>query len=448
MSEGTEHSGKTNADDLTMIDVLRLAEIFCGGCGRTWEDSASFCAKCGAPKPAVDSLDHDPSEGISDVADASADLRMQLAPEASISGFIEIDVAPTPSKEKSGRRKWLVVGAAGLVVLVVAAFVTMRPEGRSYDLEAALVRSESQVGVWASRLDRATTLAQLNSSGASAAAAVTKLDSELAGLDAVGNETKRRLSRSALLAAKDLSAQLGGLAKLKPETLDDWDDESGQAKKAAEKLATAASRLAAAGVSTRFGAIAKNALAGIAAVDDLLDGFKTKVTGWKTEFQKFETDKASQTATLKSYSEAMRVQLGKYGELRKDLGAFTEQVDSTGATYQEAYTFMGGAVAKRQEVRNAIASLTPPAPIAGGHSGLLSVIDTSISAVQSAIEGIRQDQFSYYSYYKNTAGWQSFQQKSRQISESYGTSVSVWEKLVADEQARLTALTPPTAPTI
>ena len=133
--------------------------------------------------------------------------------------------------------------------------------------------------------------------------------------------------------------------------------------------------------------------------------------------------------------------LATYDGLRSSLDEWIQKVDSDGATFDEAYSFLASASSERASVRQSIAVLDPPASIASAHNDFLASLDAAVAAVDSAYTGIEEyegDIFGEeYIDYKDTPGWQTFRSESESVSAGYGSARASLEALITQERHKV-----------
>lgn len=404
----------------------KLADLatVCAGCGTASDPLARFCSHCGLPFVGEPTVQMEASTVLA-------------------------EDSPPPTKR---RRPWVIAATAIVVASVLvtgALIVSSRDSGPRFDLDAALAGSSNDVAEALAGLRRATSLVALRGAAAEAGRTATALDAVSQQLDDVRSADKRRAARSLLAAEAQVLRSFDRLEELPDDKLSDWDTvvlEVDGAITAVRALVPETARL---DFDIEPARIADEAATVRVEVTRLVKTITDQLATWRAEVAAAEADKAAQSTALATYEAAARGHISRYGELRRSMAEFVTRIDNEGATYVEIYGFLGGAATGRQDIHAALSAVSPPPAMAAAHNGLLTVIDTSIDAVQAASEGVRQYQygFLYYSY-KTTPGWRSFRQKSDRISESYTTALAAWEARVKEEQAKIAAITAPSRPNV
>jgi hypothetical protein len=179
-----------------------------------------------------------------------------------------------------------------------------------------------------------------------------------------------------------------------------------------------------------FGEVAAGASAAGANVRVVLDGALSSsdavveaaargITDWQARSEAAEKARTADTQALSEYAAAFRTTTKSYQQLREDLSEHLRRGEdlANNVTYGEDYAFLSTAIAERRYVRDQLISTDAPAAVEGAHAAVISAIDRSITAVQSAYDGLEQSQDCYYSedctYYLDTPGWQRFLSESR-----------------------------------
>lgn len=157
------------------------------------------------------------------------------------------------------------------------------------------------------------------------------------------------------------------------------------------------------------------------------------VSAWRSALARAKSKQATELASVTSYSETTRGYLAQYDELRSETSDWIDGVDSSGATYAEAYQFLGDQAAARQRIDDSIDALDAPGPVAGANSELSDVLTEATQAMEDAYSGVADYQYDYsYTYYKETPGWQQFEASSEDISSAYASAEGNWEAAVAE----------------
>ncbi|MCU1371623.1 MAG: hypothetical protein JWO77_2817 [Ilumatobacteraceae bacterium] len=297
---------------------------------------------------------------------------------------------------------------------------------------------------------------------------IAAIDDQVEDVKRIKSPAARDATEEALAHERELLVALGGLQGYTGENFQQWVLLSVTAQRSTDALQVQLDRLSELGVYTPKTDLVDGANATRSAVETNLRAIDTKLTAWKAETDRIQASKAAELSTLDSYASAVRAQASRYSSLRRTMQQFVDRVDTVGVTFEEAYTALADAVSQRSSVRTNLAGVSPPAAAAAAHNGLLSVLDTAVSAVSDATDGIRQYQStSYYDssyycddggyyecdtsyrvYYKDTPGWQTFVAKSDSITSTYDDALRAWESAVATERARIDAIPLPPKPAV
>lgn len=296
--------------------------------------------------------------------------------------------------------------------------------------------------------ERAATLAQINEASGAAERSGQEIDALLEDLPRITSPAARTATETALKSTRAILTSFAALKGFDGGNDVQWVMVSTAAEDEADAREDATDRLVELGAYEAEEDVLEQLDSTIDQVDARLGAIAAQLSTWRTQVKQIEADKAQRLAALDAYAESVRPLLDRYSGLRRDAQDFVDRVDTVGATYDEAYSFFESAASQRQSIRTSLATLTPPAKMAASHSGLLAVIDTAIGAVNDAAAGVRQDEFSYFTYYKDTPGWQTFESKSDQITGAYDSAVGVWNDAVDAERAEIEAIPLPPKPTV
>ncbi len=110
---------------------------------------------------------------------------------------------------------------------------------------------------------------------------------------------------------------------------------------------------------------------------------------------------------------------------------------------------LGAAQADREAVRSALAALSPPSSVRSAHERLVGVVAQSVDALDSAVTGVIDYQFSDRDTdYDETDGWRAFRADSERISSEYGAATSSWEADVTRRERQVKERKMPKAPEV
>ncbi len=291
-------------------------------------------------------------------------------------------------------------------------------------------------------------LTQVNQASAGAEQAATAIDDLIVEVDRVASPAARTATREALTDLGEVLHSFAGLATWDGANADQWTMLKVAADQKQGSLEDSLDRLVELKAIKADDALLDQIDASTVATDRTVAAINTKLKDWQAAVAQIEADKQARLTALDDYAAAVRPLMNRYSGLRKEMQDFVNKVDTVDATYEEAYAFLESAASQRQAVRSDLASVTPPASIAAAHSGIVAIIDTSVSAINDATAGVREHEYSYYGYYKDTAGWQTYLTKSNQITSSYNTAVNVWDDAVSKERAAIEATPLPPRPNV
>ncbi|MCU1678792.1 MAG: hypothetical protein JWM93_3550 [Frankiales bacterium] len=480
-------------DELSGASELQKQGENCASCDTELAETARFCPSCGQSRApieaeAVSASESDPGDGQLTVADilapaASIDASpgtetapqvgddepaAQTSPGLVSDTHTEFDTpeaatseegeavgaaAPAPayadtSALRAGPGRRIALVGAAVVVIFVAGFVMFgRDSGPSYDLDSALTASNRHVQRVFDAAGRAGTLEQLDAVGKDADAAEAQLRKTRTEIEVVGNSGDRAAAAAvidAYLASLEPLAQMHGLDA---EEAADWTAVGDDVEKhiGAVRDATAGLADRKLPVPVELVAIMKSSAGKVGVA---LKGIKVKLSDWAAEAKRVTSERDTQRSALDSYAAAFRAQIDKYAGLRNELNSFTEGLLTQGGQYSDAYSSLGGAVTGRQEVHSAMSAAQPPPALVPAHTTIIGAVSDSIAAVQSAVRGLEQHQFSSYRTIESTPGWSEFSRRSKQISDTYNAAVSNWDLAITAERQRLEAIKTPARPVV
>ena len=174
-----------------------------------------------------------------------------------------------------------------------------------------------------------------------------------------------------------------------------------------------------------------------------------RLTTWRRKLERARRQRAFDLRVLTRYAGQVRAELSTYSGLRTDMQRWIDKVNSDGATFDEAYSFLGDAYTGREAVRAALAGLSPPPAVSSAHDQLVAVVAESVDAIDSATSGIADYQFSTnHASYDQTEGWRAFQDASDRISREYGTAIASWEAKVSQRERQIKQRSMPTQPAV
>lgn len=412
-------------DDVARPEVPEAPAV-CATCNELMAGDARFCAFCGSARVLEEAPQLDEVERTETLVDG-----------------------PAEAADHKRFRWWkVVVPLAVVVVAAIAAAVLLLPSDEpAYDLETAMTTLVAEsTDVW-DQADRASTLAQLTAAGEAAAEASGALSELRTELVEVGNVDDRRAAEAAFAAHIGSLEALGGLAGLKAEEVGDWPDVAAAIGETVEDLSSAEPLL----VERELPGAPDHA-ADVEATGERIGvsmaSIAEKLDGWAAEVERINADKLAQKVALDEYVGAFRAQTERYAGLRSSLSDLTQRLLNENGMFSTVYADFGAALAQRREVHAAMSALVPPAPLVPAHTAIVSAVQDSTGAVQSAITGIEEYQWDYYYTIDSTPGWQAFQRSSEAVGNAYNGGVGAWDAAVAAEEARIAGIKTPAQPAV
>ena len=414
--------------DLTAVGEA-LEPMFCHGCGRLAPSAARYCPYC-----ATALLE----EGVAEEPEVPA----------SAETVIESPVGEAPRRPRR-RRRVAVASVAVLVVLVGAGAggaLALRDDAPRYDVEAGLAKVAAAIAKPWDATERAATLDKLEAAAAAAAEALPTVRSELQAIEEVDDRDERAALRAAYQAEAEMLTVLSGLGEVSATDSEDWADIVTDVRTGLEGVEQAAAELSALVETVAVSSLVDPMAQAVAPLELLLTGAKEKMLAWDKARDEVAAERFSAQAALDGYVEAFNDAAGRYSALRDELASYIDEMYDK--SFADAYAYFGGAVAKRQEVRAAISTLTPPPGLVAAHTAALGIVDSSVAAVNDARRGLEEYQWEYYFSWESTPGWEDFSSKSDEISEGWTVAVAGWHEQVAAEQDRINALADPPKPSV
>lgn len=369
--------------------------------------------------------------------------------------FEPLTVLPSQHPVPHPKRRWRMAIGAGMVAVAVLglalAFVLSRPKEPTYDLESSLSAADRALDDLANDLARVQSLASLRELANGVIPQVTRTERVMDELTAVSDVETRAAAVDVFAAQKRVLVAVSQYEDITPETISRRSEISDGVHDGVKELEDAVRRLPAVALTTPTISTVGNLERAIVHAAHVAEGAEVKLSSWRAEVERINSDKNMRRGALASYGDAVRAELRRYTELRNELQAFSTRLEDPNAfvTYDEAYATLADASAGRRSVRDALAGLRPPASATAAHQGLIDTINVAIAAVQQAVDGVRQDQRGgFYTYYRDTPGWEGFVSRSSDITRSYASAVAAWEKQIAAETGVIDAIATPSAPSV
>lgn len=359
---------------------------FCGSCGAQASSPGSFCAQCGAALTAT--------------------------PVAH----------PDKHRPAAHRRNLLIAsGAVGVVLALGGVATWAMAESAS---EAQLTRSADDLGAALVAMAAAEDTADVRHAAASAAAGSATAAAFVGSLPV--DERHPGLSQ----VAEALGA-IASLAEVSGEDPDPWEEAEEHIRSLADSDDATVAEVGALGDAAAD------------RVDTVLERATLAYDEWAEANAAAVAERDAAISGATSYSDQMDGYLADYAELRNELSAYIDVVDTQGSTVAEAYRQLAWASQARRDLRDRMSSLVPPAQVQGEHGRLLSIIDDGIAGVEAAERGMDERECGFYGCtVSEQPSWQHFLSESKRISASLGAASDAWRAAAqsAVEDARAIAL--------
>lgn len=420
-------------DDVARSTVPEAPAV-CAACNELMAADARFCAFCGSAR-------------VTEQPGAAAPIaEAEVAPAEDVEA-VELEPGDGSVKKPRRRVRYLLPIGVLLVVAVTAAAFLLRDTEPPYDLDATMTQLATQSeAVW-EQADRASTLGQLVAAGEAAEQASTTLGALRPELVEVGNTDDRRAAEAAFAAQIAALDAVAVLATLEAEQVADWPDVAAAIQATVEPLTLAEADLVARDLPSSP-RLAADVAATAERIEVSMASIEDKLESWAAEVERINADKFFQKAALDEYTKAFRAQMERYAGLRSSLGDLTYQLVNGSGMFSTAYADLGAALAQRREVHAAMSALVPPSGLVPAHTAIVSAVQDSTGAVQSAITGLEEFQWDWYYTLDSTPGWLAFQRASEQVGNAYNGGVGAWDAAVAAEEARIAGIKTPAQPAV
>jgi hypothetical protein len=452
-----------SGEDTVHLSVPRRSG-FCPGCGTQAIDGDHYCRRCGRDLAAV-SLPRQVDNRNLGPADApvaappDAPANGNGAPPVSGDGkgtVVGDGTAPNRARAWFRRHRKVLAAIGSAVVLGLAGasayLLVLKPSSTApQETETALAASASALERSIDSAARANRLVDVRRAGDSAADALLVLADQRQVVADLSSDRYRSAASAMLQAEHGYLRQLRRLEGLGPSRLGRWSGIKRRLQRAATGLAQALPAVRELELDHPAKVLPGLPVIDQAAteLDSLITDAARRLAVWRDKLATAKAARASDLAEATSYSDALRGYLDQYDDLRSETDDWTQQVESVGATYDEAYQFLGDAAGARQTIHDSIAGLTAPGPLGGPQSRLESVLSTAVQAMSAASSGIATYQFDYsYTDYKQTPGWQEFQSASGEISDEYAAARAEWEGAIESYIASIESRPLPKRPVV
>lgn len=174
-----------------------------------------------------------------------------------------------------------------------------------------------------------------------------------------------------------------------------------------------------------------------------LAAYREEILAERTRIKRANDRRAKALAAVESFTGQFDGIIGRYSTSRSELADWIDKVNSSGASYGEAYQTLDQQIERRVQLRDELAALDAPGEFASDKSAVLSVMDRAINAVEAAYRGIVEYQYSYrYWSYEDTPGWRTFQNETAIITDDYGAALGSYEANKAAVIKRLSKVVP------
>lgn len=179
-----------------------------------------------------------------------------------------------------------------------------------------------------------------------------------------------------------------------------------------------------------------------AALSDLA-AYREEVLAERTRIKRANDRRAEALRGIESFTGQFDGIIDRYSTSRSELADWIDKVNSSGASYVEAYQTLDQQIERRVQLRDELAALDAPGEFASDKSAVLSVMDRAINAVEAAYRGVVEYQYNYrYWSYEDTPGWRTFENETAIITDDYGAALGSYEASKAAVIKRLSKVVP------
>ncbi|HET6505861.1 MAG TPA: zinc ribbon domain-containing protein [Baekduia sp.] len=422
----------------TMVKAKALPVAFCPHCGALTATDARFCNACGeqpAPEPP---LDRTPTPSPVEPPEPTESTR-----ERSF-------VAPSSAR----RRPWLVGAAAAAAVALVgvglAAFWPT-PDHSPEQARASLRLTDASTGQIVQRLGRVHDLHDLRAVGRAAQEQEAVLAAEAARLSPIADKDAGRKALAVIGAERELLAATSLALHVDPAHIDQWPSTRERIEAAGLRLQTTVAAARSLGAPAAIAPPATALAASLQADGHLVTHAKAKLRTWRRAYRRARRAQRRRLAALTSYDSAVSGQLSTYDGLRDDLDDWVSDTGDETIPYGRAFDELNAAADRRKDVRDALAAINPPQPLAAAHASLLAVLSDAIVAMTDAGDAAQEctsDPFCFGDDFRDTPQWRAFNDASRRITGQFAAADQRWEQAVAQMRHSIAHRRMPVAPTV
>ena len=177
-----------------------------------------------------------------------------------------------------------------------------------------------------------------------------------------------------------------------------------------------------------------------------------KMDAWQAAYDVAEAQRSAATSGLDTYSASVRRTLRQYDRARDATSDALEEADlddySSGYTVEYA---MEEGVLTRRGLLNDLEAVAVPTALASEHSGLETILDSAIEAMRTGEQAVEDWNLCYSDCaetYRDTSGWQTFSNRSGQITDEFDRSLKAWNGALDQALANANAVPLPAVPKV
>lgn len=345
--------------------------------------------------------------------------------------------AGTGPRRRRALAAYIAVSAVAGAACGTAALLALARMDDSEARASAVLRPTQAALVETARgLEDADKIDELNRVGATAQRRSAQTLALLESAASISEDPVREATRAALASAIGILDAAADLEGLTPQSLAAWDDIERDLSGQADALMAARPQVDALALEEPVELTGGPVRAASASASDLVEDAESELRAWRRATREARRSRTRTLRRAQAYRDGVDPLLDQYAAARTSLAGWTAQLeaDPYGTTFAEDYAQLADHKGRRDRLRMALAAFDPPTGVSAEHNRLITVIDTAIDAMDSAIDGEQQWQSCIGGIgcpqFNETASWRRFQERSAQISSEFPSARSAWRAAV------------------
>jgi len=350
--------------------------------------------------------------------------------------------------DRPGRRRspWVIAAAAGIGLFVGLGAVTavgavtgsgVFNTGPTPQQQAAVVlRADALVLLRvAGQVDQAEDLQALNAAGDNAQSVLRGVQLRTALVDKINDQKVRLLTQrvhAATVAAITGDAQLADVTE---KHLDAWDDAQSAVSNASGTLD--ASNVQVVALDTKHPIRVNVTLLdhSTAHASRYLTKSAKRLANYERKLAAFRRKHRRQIQAAADYEASVSSQMSAYEQTRTDLQKYLTDAKEFYTHIDDFRSELQAAGTRRQGILSTLSSITPPAPVAAAHQGLIDVLNKAVSGTEIGVRLADATQ-KLRDQGDGTSGfdlpeYKQFQDASDEITNTLGANMAAWQSAVA-----------------